>query len=727
MPIIIYKISYLITFCGAIIMGLFVFSTKRGLMNILWGILHVGVVFWSIGRFQLLSVDSIEQANFWLYITFLGSIIIYPFVFHFILEFLEISKKKKTVIILCYFFAFLSLIGLLADFLFKEFVFFGSLQILDDSKIKYVENFNWASLPHQFNQIFVPVYGLYELFKELKVATRIKRNQIFYVICGLVLGIIGGNTVLFLSYGIQIEPYGVPLIPLYLFIISYAIYKNRLMNINYFASKTISYLFLTLLFIAPCLIVIYFSAKFYVDRNNFIFLIILFLLFAISIYLIPKLRQWSETTITSVLFKRKLAYDQTISQLSKFIVSNIKLEKIVNKFIESTKNALKVDFVSIFILKEGQYCNVVNESNIDIDEKHDLIKYFYKTSELILKEEVLRTKEFSEKQGIVKLLDDLSVEVGIPLNVDNKILALMFFGTQQHGEFYSIEDIEFINNITNLAAAAFKNSLSYKRIEDLSKNLEKKVEERTKKLRETQGQLVQAEKMASLGRLASGMAHEIMNPVNFIQNSAEPLQENVKKLAGNPKLSKKQLKELKEDSSQLFGIISEGVDRIVKIVRGITTFTRGVTRDFETYDINKAVESALFISENEHKKIGITTDLRAAKEIKCNKGQINQVVLNILMNAFEAVDKSKGRVEVKSWDEDKEVKLSIKDNGPGIKEQDKLKIFDPFYTTKEEAPGQNVGLGLSICYNIIDVHRGRIDVNSKEGEGAEFVVGLPVK
>ena len=277
---------------------------------------------------------------------------------------------------------------------------------------------------------------------------------------------------------------------------------------------------------------------------------------------------------------------------------------------------------------------------------------------------------------------------------------------------------------------------SNKELNRYKNHLEELVSARTKELKDAQTQIVQSEKMASLGMLASGMAHEIMNPINFIQNSAEPLQENVEKLSSCKKLSLKEIKDIKEDSSQLFGIINEGVDRINKIVRGITTFTRGVSRGLESYNINEAVKSALIMAEHEYKKrIEIKTDLKASREIKCNPGQINQVVLNIFMNAIQAVGDCrpssvfripKGKIEIKTWEEDNQVKLSIKDNGPGIKEEIKAKIFDPFFTTKETKPGQNMGLGLLICYNIIDVHQGKIDVNSKENKGAEFVVSLPL-
>ena len=275
-----------------------------------------------------------------------------------------------------------------------------------------------------------------------------------------------------------------------------------------------------------------------------------------------------------------------------------------------------------------------------------------------------------------------------------------------------------------------KSLLNQNRLSNLIKKKNIELSQALRKLKDTQDQLIQSEKMASLGRLASGMAHEIRNPINFIQNAAEPIQENFKEITKKG-IPNKEIQEINKDTAQLFGIIQEGVDRILGVVAGINSFTRGAVHGFQLYNINEAVESSLSISTNEYisSKVDIKTDLKAAREIKCNRGQINQVVLNLLINAFEAVKekkKAQRKVQIKTWEEDGQIKLSIKDNGLGIKEENKQRIFDPFFTTKETKPGQNMGLGLSICYNIIDVHQGRIDVNSSAGKGAEFIVSLPV-
>ena len=649
---------------------------------------------WSLGIcFHALS-NTYSEAHLWDRFLHGVSLWISPFFFHFTLKFL--NQKRKALLIYIYaatFFLFIVnllplkwlIIGEAARPPFKFFPIYGPL-------------YDFFTL----NFTFFMIYPLVLMIRSYKNQNLVKRNQIKFFVVGTVFGLLGGGAAVLFGYTDKFFPYTMFLIPLFFYMYSYAIIKHKMFDLGIALKKGTIYFVAVLFLVLPIYLFAVLINYYLFSDYPIIFYVFLFLAFLFVGYVFPRLKASVERTLEHIFFRGKFDYRTTIESLTNQMASELDLNKLLKNVVTSIVS-----------------CTVVKNAIVYLYEDQKLVAHAFAG---ISKEEMGKMYDIKSSDHI-----DKRSSISVPIIFKSKNIGILRLGEKEDSTIFTNEETNLLGMLAQQLAVSIENAMSYKVIEDLSKNLEKKVEERTKKLEETQGQLVQAEKMASLGRLASGMAHEIMNPINFIQNSAEPLQENFHKITKNSKLSKKVLKDVWEDSSQLFGIISEGVDRIVKIVRGITTFTRGVTRDFETYDINKAIESALFISENEHKKIGITTDLKAAKEIKCNKGQINQVVLNILMNAFQAVHKSKGKIEIKSWDEEKEIKLSIKDNGPGIKEQDKLKIFDPFYTTKEEAPGQNVGLGLSICYNIIDVHRGRIDVNSKEGEGAEFVVGLPVK
>lgn len=295
--------------------------------------------------------------------------------------------------------------------------------------------------------------------------------------------------------------------------------------------------------------------------------------------------------------------------------------------------------------------------------------------------------------------------------------------------------------------------------------LEAKVEERTKELetsnaelnstlnelQSTQAQLVDAEKMASLGQMTAGIAHELNNPINFVSSNIVPLKRDLEdvfkildaysKSGEEEDKMKERLDEakelseelevdfLKEEISMLLKGIADGADRTAEIVKGLRIFSRLDEDALKKADINECIESTLVILKsiiNNEAPVIRTLD-KSIGEINCFPGKLNQVFMNILANALQAA-KATGKpyeerkVEVITEQTDHEVIVRIKDNGIGMPDEVKAKIFDPFFTTKEV--GQGTGLGLSIVLGIINAHKGRIDVESTAGEGTEFILHL---
>ncbi|HXI00069.1 MAG TPA: 7TM diverse intracellular signaling domain-containing protein [Sphingobacteriaceae bacterium] len=296
--------------------------------------------------------------------------------------------------------------------------------------------------------------------------------------------------------------------------------------------------------------------------------------------------------------------------------------------------------------------------------------------------------------------------------------------------------------------------------------LEVKVNERTQELSDTntelnetlielknaQGQLVEAEKMASLGQLTAGIAHEINNPINFVTSNINPLRRDIDVLLdaidkieevglseSKPEEKQKQLEEYKEEIdldylkveiNHLLKGINEGASRTAEIVKGLRVFSRLDEDDLKRADINQGLDSTLTIVNNLlDNKIKVKKDYGEIPLIECYPGKLNQVFLNIISNAIHAIKKRHGNVpggEIKiSTSGDKEnVFIKISDNGTGMDETTKKKVFEPFFTTKDV--GEGTGLGMSIVYNTIKRHEGEIDIHSTPGEGTEFVIKLPV-
>ncbi len=264
-------------------------------------------------------------------------------------------------------------------------------------------------------------------------------------------------------------------------------------------------------------------------------------------------------------------------------------------------------------------------------------------------------------------------------------------------------------------------------------------------------QLTQTDKLASIGQLAAGIAHEINNPVGYVTSNLNSLEEylaDIRKLIEMDQTLVKGLKEtnlpdhlaemtekvneyareididfLQEDMEELIKDCIDGLDRIKKIVIDLKDFAHPGKKDVEPVDINACIETTLNVAANELKyKTTVHKDLGDLPLIQGVPQQLNQVILNILVNAAQAIE-TKGEIKIKTWQESSNVCLTISDTGCGIDPQNLSKIFDPFFTTKEV--GKGTGLGMNIAYNIIQQHGGNITVNSKIGKGTVFTVTLP--
>ena len=266
-------------------------------------------------------------------------------------------------------------------------------------------------------------------------------------------------------------------------------------------------------------------------------------------------------------------------------------------------------------------------------------------------------------------------------------------------------------------------------------------------LKETQAQLVQTEKLASVGQLTAGIAHEINNPVNYISAGIGSLEVNLNEIReildlyneispGNVKEKLKQIEEVKErldykelidEIKDLIKSIKAGSERTTEIVKGLRTFSRLDENEIKAADLHEGIDLTLVMLHNKYKHhVEIIKQYGELPEVECFPGKLNQVFMNILSNAIDAISE-KGSIVIKTWQDktNNKVFISIKDDGIGMSAKDISNIFDPFFSTKDV--GKGTGLGLSISHGIIEQHKGSIKVKSELGKGAEFIISLPVK
>ena len=296
---------------------------------------------------------------------------------------------------------------------------------------------------------------------------------------------------------------------------------------------------------------------------------------------------------------------------------------------------------------------------------------------------------------------------------------------------------------------------SNKRLTHLNRELQRTMEDLKKanrEIKEAQAQLLQQEKMASIGQLAAGVAHEINNPIGFIHSNLSVLEDYITDLmqffekykelkaaiANGDKagvaaflrelirIEKKiDLNFILNDFEKIVRESMDGAERVKVIVQDLKDFSHIDQAEVKYFNVNEGIESTLNIVWNEIKyKAKVIKEYGQIPEIRCFPMQLNQVFMNLLVNAAQAIDKD-GIIRIKTFATDTHVVVEISDNGCGIPEEIRSKIFDPFFTTKEV--GKGTGLGLSTAYNIIKKHNGEIEVDSEVGKGTRFTIRLPLQ
>lgn len=321
---------------------------------------------------------------------------------------------------------------------------------------------------------------------------------------------------------------------------------------------------------------------------------------------------------------------------------------------------------------------------------------------------------------------------------------------------YSFYDIESNRDVSSLVSVITLHDITESkkitgellRGREMLKAKNEQLDEAYKNLTMTQSQMLQQEKMASIGQIAAGVAHEINNPMGFIISNFHSLKKYSVKITQFLEAQSSAFKECAEscgrtdalktidemkrslkidhiilDLDNLISESLEGADRVKMIVQDLKSFSRVDEADHKYADINAGIESTINIIWNEIKyKTTIFKEYEDLPQIRCNPGQLNQVFLNLLVNAAHAIEKH-GEIRVKTWHKDSRIFISVSDNGCGMPEEIKKRIFEPFFTTKEI--GKGTGLGLSIAYDIIKKHNGELNVESSVGKGTTFTIIIP--
>ena len=301
--------------------------------------------------------------------------------------------------------------------------------------------------------------------------------------------------------------------------------------------------------------------------------------------------------------------------------------------------------------------------------------------------------------------------------------------------------------VTSFGAMRESRRLAETEVQILNASLEERVQQRTEELHEARSQLLQSEKMASIGQLAAGVAHEINNPIGYVYSNLGSLEKYVQDVfsmidsyeqaesaiadsAVRTRLQatreKLDLAFLKEDLRALMAESKEGITRVKNIVQNLKDFSHVDASDEWHYaNLHTGINSTLNIVNNEIKyKAEVIKEYGDLPEVECLASQLNQVFMNLLVNASHAIEE-RGTITIRTGTEGEQVWVEIEDSGKGIAPENLTRIFDPFFTTKPVGTG--TGLGLSLSYGIVQKHHGKLEVSSEVGKGTRFRVWLPIR
>ena len=352
--------------------------------------------------------------------------------------------------------------------------------------------------------------------------------------------------------------------------------------------------------------------------------------------------------------------------------------------------------------------------------------------------------------------------IGVPLRLGEVVKGVLYLADKQSTETlleetggnhvvrFDEEDEVMLNLFSDYMVRALERMELMALLQESNKLLHREKAEQHAligKLHDAQNQLLQSEKMASIGQLAAGVAHEINNPIGYVNSNLGTLRRYIEDvfamlasyeqseplLASHPETAhrikalrdKLDIAFLKEDIVALMEESGEGISRVKKIVQDLKDFSHVDESEWQWVDLHKGLDSTLNVVWNELKyKSEVVKEYGDLPEVECLPSQINQVFMNLLVNAAHAIEE-RGTITIHSGVQDDEVWVAISDTGKGIAPENLKRIFEPFFTTKPV--GKGTGLGLSLSYSIVQKHHGRIEVASEVGKGTVFRVYLPVK
>ncbi len=709
------------------ILVLFLVVYGRSKIHKVWALFNIVCGIWGCGSFFIGTVKDHNLAIVVWKISLIGVIFVPVFFYHLACLFCEIESKRKKIIIFAYLQGSLFLLcDIFTNYYISDVKFLWNTSYYMTSKgIVFPASFIiWLSLV---------ILGHYEIINNFKNFQSKRKNQALYLFLGLFLGFLGGTTNFFPIFGIEIYPYGNFTVTAYEVIVTYAILKFRLLDINILLTRTG-------IFVAVYSLVLGmpFALAFGLRQK-------LFELFDQNWWMVPLI---SSTVLATAgpfiyiyiqkkaedrLFQEQRRYQTTLRQAS-YGMGRIKdlrrlldlIVHIVNRTIGLKHTVVYLnDTISKKFIAGAKRSKDLRFKPVEtIEYSSSMVQHLLDFKRPIVYEEV---KQLTQDYGDRKLaqleteLKSLNAEVVVPSLIDEKLLAIIVLGKRLSGKLYNDDDLAVFTILANQAALALENAQFY---EDIKR---------------THEQLFRAEKMATIGTMADGLSHQINNRFHALGFIAGDALDSIK--MKKDLITTLELKDLMVDIEHALSRIQENVSQGGEIVRGLLKYTRKGEEGLRPVDLDQLLNASVEMTQFKIKPGELTIlreyDPNSLAKIKGNFTQLQEVFFNMIDNAYDAMVQRKHdlkepgykpTLKISASSHNGYIDITLQDNGIGIKEEDKEKLFTPFFTTKvsSQLGKKGTGLGLYVIQKLIeDYHGGKVRYDSEYKKGTRAVVHLP--
>ena len=703
-----------------LLIGVFIlFQNRRSRVNFSFFLIGLCGFLWFLGIFATYSAKTPEAAlSFYRTVTFLGVALIAPCTHYFSATWLGLFQKQKLAVRLEIFFgAAFYITGLFSERSFPgvRHYFWGYYPVYGPVNAYFV-GFFFLVLVCAFTNFFSA------LFREPK---GVRRTQIGLITLGFLVAFLGSFDYLpkFIDY--PVLPLGFLAILFWILVVAYAIIRYRAMDIETVIHKTLMWLLTTLVAIVPFAAFIYWTQRLR-DPGSAWSSMFYYLTVAITFYFYFRAIQ----PRLDHLFQRQRANLLTLfTEFSRELVHLKNLRDLLQSFARMLRRRLYVRRLSVYLLddKKGEFVPTIAKglrSLKPFPRDHPFLTWMEKHGNVVVEDLVGADPEVETfRDAIRDYFIATQSMVAVPFVLGDKLIGVAHLGRKANLRKYGFREIQFLTQLKSPVTIAFSNSMRYDDIRAMSEELqrwnvelEKRVEDRTRELVKTQEQLIQAEKLATLGTLAGGVAHEINNPLTAVLTNAQILQMTAT-----------------EDVKESLDLIEEGAKRCQQIVQKLMKYARKTAEEAPhmAVDLTEVVKGtcALLGFQFQQENIRVTMKLGQVPPVAGIANELEQVLTNLLVNARDAVKaasggKVKGEIVIETRHMGDHVELVVTDNGIGIAQENLTKIFDPFFTTKDVGAG--TGLGLAVSFGILKRHNATYSVDSTPGKGTTFVLRFPL-